>query len=120
MGPKTLLCVALISTCLGFCPRNASCQNNQASPNFSGKIAELTGAPIAGAHIWIYEEHGDPSFTVQSDRSGSFAIQLPNGHYDVMIGSADFLPFCKLISLQQGKPLNLKVTLRVDPERITD
>jgi hypothetical protein len=115
---KTLLYLVLASICLGLLPRNAACQNNQTPPNFIGTIADLTGAPIAGAHIWIYEEHGDPSFTVQSDRSGFFAIQLPNGYYDVMIGSADFVPFCKLISVQPGKPIKLKVRLRVDPDRI--
>jgi hypothetical protein len=118
MGPRTLLYLALASICLGFSHRDALCQDNQATPNFSGMITDLTGAPIAGAHIWIYEEHGEPSFTVQSDRSGSFTIQLPSGHYDVMIGSADFLPFCKLISLQPGKPIKLQVGLRVDPDRL--
>jgi hypothetical protein len=112
--------VAFVTICLGFFAKTAPCQNNLTPPNFSGTIADVTGAPIARAHIWVYEEHGDPSFTVQSDRSGFLAIQLPNGYYDVMIGSADFVPFCKLISVQPGKPIKLKVSLRVDPERITD
>ena len=88
---------------------------------FSGVVVDVgEGAPVSNVHIWIHNQSGNGIYETLTDRSGHFAIQLPDGYYDVLVGAPGFAPFCKRVWIRPGRPSKLKVRLGPDLEKMED
>jgi hypothetical protein len=115
MKPERVLCIGFIVTALLLFSNQTFAQNGPLLPTFVGTVIDKAeGAAIPRAHIWIHEDSGKASFSVQPDRSGNFSIHLPNGYYDVLFSASGFAPFCKKIWVRSGKPITLQVDLGPD------
>jgi Carboxypeptidase regulatory-like domain len=90
------------------------------APNFTGTVADQTKAPVPKAHIWIHEWSGGPSFEAKPDAKGTFATMLPNGYYEVMVGSPGFQPVSKSIRIDSGKSIKWQISLCADTENMQD
>jgi hypothetical protein len=120
MTQKALILFAALWILLVF-PSVTPAQQATGIQNSSGRVADKAeNVAIPKAIIWIHEQSGGPSYTVRPDRAGSFVIQLPDGYYDVMIGSSGFAPFCKSIWVHAGRPIHLDVRLGPDYENLQD
>ena len=83
-----------------------------------GRVSDELGAAIPRAFVLV---HGGPkgeSQQLKLNENGEFDAQLPPGLYDFFVGAIGFIPFAKEIKTQPGKPVVLKVKLRVDMEHI--
>ena len=121
MKPRLLLPVVLIASALASSSRCIPAQTNHASGTLSGVvIVRDEGVPIGGVHVWVHEANDKASFMTQSDSSGAFSIQLPDGYYFVCIGKLALAPFCKTIWIYHGKPVKLDVRLGPDRDTLQD
>lgn len=88
----------------------------RAQQKVTGRVVDdAEGAAIPAAHVLIYEQSGKLSFILRPDSRGVFTtVELPDGYYDVFVGSAGFTPFCKSIWAHEGKSIDLKIRLKPD------
>jgi hypothetical protein len=109
------LCIAIMSISVCAYTGQSAAQSKLSSPNLSGSIVDDVGSsPIENANIWIHEWSGKSLFVVQSDMKGHYTANLPNGVYFVLIGAEGFVPVCKSILIQTGKPIIFSVRLVPD------
>jgi hypothetical protein len=110
-----VLCIGLLATGPWVFSSQAPSQDRATSPTFLGTVLDKTDASgIPRAHIWIHEDSGRASFSLQPGRSGNFSINLPDGYYDVLFSASGYAPFCKKIWIRSGKLVKVQATLGID------
>jgi len=113
--PKRVLLAALAAIFLWHFIQLASPQSSPVPGTLNGTVVYgYDGAPIRMTSIWIHEQLGKANFATQADSSGSFSIQLPAGHYFVLVGSPGFAPYSTTVWIKAGKLKKLAVRLRAD------
>jgi len=115
MKPKNLLYLFLVAISVGLLSGNALSKDDPLSSNFTGVVVDKAeGVAITRAHIWIHEDTGKRNFASLPDRQGHFAVQLPDGYYDVLFSASGFAPVCKKIWIRTGHPIKLNAHMEPD------
>lgn len=84
------------------------------------RVVDQLGAVIGKAFVLLHSdalERENPrpfSLELRTSPEGEAKGELPSGFYDLFIASIGFEPHCQKLRLRDGKPVTVKVTLRVD------
>ena len=86
-----------------------------------GSITAADGSPVAGAEVVLETADRRAARTVESDRTGGFAIALlPPGTYSVLVEQVGFQPVRRLgVTIRAGQQTGLKIRLEKRPPPIT-
>lgn len=110
-----LVGIAFTTISVSFCIGQSPAESKSSPPSLSGTIVDnVASSPIAGANVWIHEWSGKSQVVVQSDKAGHYMANLPNGVYFVLIGSEGFVPICKSVLIETGKPVKFSVRMFLD------
>jgi len=88
----------------------------------SGTVTDPEGGVISGAYIFV---HWDPvaltsnvgikaDLRVQTDKDGTYSIDLPPGFYDVFVSAMSFTPSCHKVRIRAEQATVLNPKLKVD------
>ena len=113
----TVLVVLLLST-----SQYATAQKvARARPSLSGTvISAIDGSALKNVRVWILDEYSEFQLIVRPDETGHYSADLQEGYYFVLIGSGGYVPACKSIWVQPGKPIELSVRLSPDHENMIE
>jgi len=103
-------------------PQDAKPQSSApARPSISGTVVSaLDGSPLKNVRVWIFDEYSETRTIVRPDNTGRYSAQLQEGYYFVLIGSGGYVPACKSIWVQPGKPIEFSVRLLPDHENMIE
>jgi hypothetical protein len=93
----------------------------------TGAVTDKLGGAIPDATIIVRWDHAGSDVGLDSnvgirkdlilttDHSGTFAVDLPPGFYDLFVSAASFTPACRKIRLNKAARASLRFRLGVDP-----
>ena len=119
MVRKSLSCIALFFAFLLIAPSNSLAQGKQKTPSLSGTVLDaIDGKPFKDVRIWIIDEYSETQVVVHTDKTGHYAVELPEGYYFVLIGTGGYIPTCKGIWVLPGQAVKYSVRLSPDHENM--
>jgi len=86
----------------------------------SVKVVDELGAVIPKALVLLHAdalERDNPKpfdLELRTTTEGEAKGLLPSGFYDVFVASTGFSPHCEKLRVRDGKPVGLRLVLRVD------
>ena len=84
------------------------------------RVTDQLGAVVGKAFVLLHadaleRENPKPfSMEVRTTSEGEAKAELPSGFYDLFIASTGFAPHCEKLRVRDGKPITVKVVLKVD------
>jgi outer membrane cobalamin receptor len=116
-----LFCVSLSAA------RNSTKPNAIPTATLTGRLADPSSAPIAGARVSAQEANGAKDYRAVTNADGRYRLTLAPGQYRVRISDASFAPVEREIEVRAGatvewsprlvlKPLASTVTVTADAE----
>jgi hypothetical protein len=116
---RTASCIVAALLSLPSLAQTARPAQVQPSP-LTVRVTDQLGAVIGKAFVLLHSdslERENPkpfSMELRTDSEGEAKGELPSGFYDLLIASTGFAPRCEKLRVRDGKPVTIKVVLRVD------
>ena len=119
MNLKSISCIALFLALLLTTPSNFLAQGKQEIPSLGGTVLNaIDGKPFKDVRIWVLDEYSESQFVIHTDKTGHYAVELPEGYYFVLIGTGGYIPACKSIWVLPRQTVNYSVRLSPDHENM--
>ena len=84
------------------------------------QVTDQLGAVIGKAFVLLHadaleRENPKPfSMDLRTSSEGEAKAELPSGFYDLFVASTGFAPHCEKIRVRHGKPVTVKIVLKLD------
>ncbi len=108
MLPRFAVFAGILLFCL-------SCSAAPTAAKLTGRIADPSGAPIAGAQVSAREVNGPGNYQTTTSADGTYALALPPGRYRVRIADTAFAAVTRTIAIAAGAPARWSPQLPLRP-----
>ena len=117
---KTILQAALLFVCsVNLVAQTTGPAQGQSSA-VTIEVRDELGAVIGRTYVMLRSdalERDNPkpfSLEIRTNSEGQAKVMLPSGFYDVFVASIGFAPHCEKLRVRNGKPVAIKVVLKLD------
>ena len=88
-------------------------QSPSSHARLTGSLTDPSGSSVSGARITAQLQGSSTVLTTESSMDGSYALDLPPGHYRIVVTKSSFVSKETDVTLQAGEslPLNLRMEL---------
>ena len=103
-------------SCLAQTARPAEAQVSSSTIRVTDELGAVIGRAFVLLHADALERENPKSFSMElrTNNEGEAKAELPSGFYDLFVASTGFAPHCEKLRVRDGKPLTIKIVLKVD------
>lgn len=97
-------------------PVPAHTQNSALTIRVTDQLGAVIGKAFVLLHADVLERENPKPFSMdlRTSSEGEAKAELPSGFYDLFIASTGFAPHSEKLRVRDGKPVTVKVVLKVD------
>jgi outer membrane receptor protein involved in Fe transport len=90
-------------------------QSPSSNARLTGSLTDPSGSSVSGARITAQLEGSSTVRTSESSADGSYTLDLPPGHYRIVVAKSSFITKETDVTLQAGESLPLNLRLELAP-----